>query len=139
MIARETHMKRNPMVKTDLFSSRPEVRVECNRPLRPAPDSEGEMLVIPAFAVSVGCLILCSVSLAAQQFTDISTGAGLHRDLTRAWGNPLWGDFNNDGLLDLLVPNHEAPGGITQGGSFPTSTSTTATAPLSTSLQPRES
>ena len=55
----------------------------------------------------------------AQQFTDVSFAAGLHRDATRSWGNPMWGDFNNDGLLDLFVPNHEAPGGITQGGIYP--------------------
>ena len=42
-----------------------------------------------------------------QQFSDVSEQAGLHRNPTRAWGNPLWGDLNNDGLLDLLVPNHE--------------------------------
>ena len=46
----------------------------------------------------------------AQQFTDVSVAAGLHRDLTRSWGNPMWADFNNDGKLDLFVPNHEAPG-----------------------------
>ncbi|MGI8955942.1 MAG: CRTAC1 family protein [Chthoniobacterales bacterium] len=51
-----------------------------------------------------------SATAFAQQFTDVSVAAGLHRDLTRAWGNPLWGDFNNDGLLDLFVSNHEAPG-----------------------------
>ena len=26
---------------------------------------------------------------------------------TRAWGNPIWGDINADGFLDLIVPNHE--------------------------------
>ena len=58
-------------------------------------------------------------SASAQQFTDVSVGAGLHRDLTRAWGNPLWGDFNNDGLLDLFVPNHETPSGVEEGGILP--------------------
>lgn len=55
----------------------------------------------------------------AQQFTDVSVAAGLHRDLTRSWGNPMWGDLNNDGRLDLFVPNHEAPGGLTEGGVLP--------------------
>jgi len=53
----------------------------------------GAMLALPCFG---------------QQFTDVSEAAGLHRDLTRAWGNPLWGDFNNDGKLDLFMPNHES-------------------------------
>ncbi|HEY3602039.1 MAG TPA: CRTAC1 family protein [Chthoniobacterales bacterium] len=55
----------------------------------------------------------------AQQFTDVSVEAGLHREATRSWGNPLWGDFNNDGQLDLLVSNHEAPSGVTEGGTYP--------------------
>ena len=54
-----------------------------------------------------------------QQFTDVSVAAGLHREVTRSWGNPLWGDFNNDGKLDLLVSNHEAPSGVTEGGTYP--------------------
>ncbi len=55
----------------------------------------------------------------AQQFTDVSVAAGLHRDYTRSWGNPIWGDFNNDGKLDLLVSNHEAPSGVAEGGVYP--------------------
>jgi hypothetical protein len=55
----------------------------------------------------------------AQGFTDVSVAAGLHRDFTRSWGNPLWGDLNNDGLLDLFVSNHEAPGGVISGGILP--------------------
>jgi len=62
---------------------------------------------------------LWSSSVLAQQFTDVSAAAGLNRDLTRAWGNPLWGDLNNDGHLDLFVPNHEAPGGVKEGGILP--------------------
>lgn len=60
-----------------------------------------------------------SATALAQQFTDVSVAAGLHRDLTRAWGNPLWGDFNNDGLLDLFVSNHETPRGVQEGGILP--------------------
>ncbi len=60
-----------------------------------------------------------SATAFAQQFTDVSVEAGLHRDLTRAWGNPLWGDFDNDGLLDLFVPNHETESGVKEGGLPP--------------------
>ena len=61
------------------------------------------------------CLLLlmglaAPVMTFAQQFTDVSVAAGLHRELTRSWGNPMWGDLNNDGLLDLFLPNHETPG-----------------------------
>ena len=59
-----------------------------------------------AAALSCG---LCG-SAFAQQFTDVSEAAGLHREVTRSWGNPLWGDFNNDGKLDLFMPNHESTG-----------------------------
>lgn len=34
-------------------------------------------------------------------FSDIRTGSGIRFDETHS--NPLWGDFNNDGLLDLFI------------------------------------
>src|SRR5436190_17624285 len=26
---------------------------------------------------------------------------------TKTWGNPIWGNINGDGNLDLIVPKHE--------------------------------
>ena len=46
---------------------------------------------------------LSSVSL-ARQFQDVSTQAGLIPEAIQSWGNPIWGDMNNDGFLDLIVP-----------------------------------
>ena len=71
------------------------------------------------FFTTVCAALLCCGTGFAQQFTDVSVEAGLVRDLTRSWGNPLWGDFNNDGKLDLLVSNHEAPSGVNEGGTYP--------------------
>jgi len=68
---------------------------------------------------SILAVLVSSETAFAQQFTDVSEEAGLHRDFTRSWGNPLWGDFNNDGKLDLLVSNHEAPSGVKEGGIYP--------------------
>lgn len=55
---------------------------------------------------AAGSLMLAT-SVLAQQFSDVSNAAGLSNLATRAWGNPVWGDLNNDGFLDLIVPVHE--------------------------------
>ena len=44
--------------------------------------------------------------MGAQQFTDVSTAVGLVQEAKKSWGNPIWGDMNNDGFLDLIVPTH---------------------------------
>ena len=49
--------------------------------------------------------ILASASI-AQMFTDVTTEAGFVNEAKKSWGNPIWGDFNNDGFLDLIVPTH---------------------------------
>lgn len=69
--------------------------------------------------LTTGVVVALAGIASAQQFTDVSEAAGLHRDLTRAWGNPLWGDLNNDGLLDLFLPNHETESGVKEGGILP--------------------
>jgi len=49
--------------------------------------------------------LLSSVSL-ARQFVDVSAQVGLIAQAKHSWGNPIWGDINNDGFLDLIVPTH---------------------------------
>ncbi len=54
-----------------------------------------------------GLTLLAAVSpTGAQQFTDVSTATGLVQEAKKSWGNPIWGDMNNDGFLDLIVPTH---------------------------------
>ena len=60
----------------------------------------------PGFVAALGLAALSSAAF-AQQFTDVSTAAGILHVQSRAWGNPIWGDINNDGFLDLIVPVHE--------------------------------
>ncbi|MCU7848066.1 MAG: CRTAC1 family protein [Candidatus Thiodiazotropha sp. (ex Lucinoma kastoroae)] len=45
--------------------------------------------------------------LAAGAFTDVSVLVGLEdNDRKKAFGNPTWVDFNNDGLLDMISSRH---------------------------------
>ena len=45
----------------------------------------------------------------------MSREVGLIRKEQHSWGNPIWGDINNDGFLDLIVPTH---GLLRSGGPF---------------------
>ncbi len=56
-----------------------------------------------------------SVAAFGQQFTDVSAAVGLLPTKQKSWGNPIWGDINNDGYLDLIVPTHGLSG---SGGPF---------------------
>ena len=46
-----------------------------------------------------------ATTAAAVTFRDVTLEAGLS-DTGFAFGNPIWGDFDNDGSLDLFVDNH---------------------------------
>src|SRR5262249_31727782 len=73
---------------------------------------------ISLLATLAGFFALFSSVSFAQQFTDVSTAAGIIAIKTRTWGNPIWGDINGDGNLDLIVPKHElSPSG--PGGNGP--------------------
>ena len=67
-------------------------------------------LALPVLLAS--CL---STPLLAQQFMDVTTATGLVQEKKKTWGNPIWGDINNDGYLDLIVPTH---GLSSSGGPF---------------------
>lgn len=41
------------------------------------------------------------------KFTDVTAAAGLPTDYFYAFGGPIWGDYDNDGLLDLYTDNHD--------------------------------
>jgi esterase/lipase superfamily enzyme len=40
-------------------------------------------------------------------FIQVSKSVGISRKPKIAWGNPIWGDINNDNFLDLIVPTHQ--------------------------------
>ena len=41
-----------------------------------------------------------------QQFQEVTSSVGFVDELKKSWGNPIWGDMNNDGFLDMIVPDH---------------------------------
>jgi hypothetical protein len=49
---------------------------------------------------------LVSSELLARPFVDVSSQVGFILEAKKSMGNPVWGDFNNDGILDLIVPCH---------------------------------
>src|SRR5439155_3770075 len=66
-------------------------------------------------ATAAGFVAALSSVAVAQQFSEVSSEVGLILEAKKSYGNPVWGDMNNDGFLDLIVPTH----GLTfSGGPF---------------------
>jgi hypothetical protein len=59
-----------------------------------------------SLATAAGFVTVLSSAALAQQFQDVTRQAGLILKAKHSWGNPIWGDINNDGFLDLIVPTH---------------------------------
>src|SRR5205809_2492588 len=57
-------------------------------------------------ATAAGFVAALSSVAVAQQFSEVSSEVGLILEAKKSWGNPIWGDINNDGFLDLIVPTH---------------------------------
>jgi hypothetical protein len=57
-------------------------------------------------AAAIMSMQLCC-SVAYGEFRDVSVHVGLEdNDRKKAFGNPTWVDFNNDGLLDMISSRH---------------------------------
>src|SRR5438094_10053967 len=76
----------------------------CGRGLWRVPFGLKKALICLAAATEF-VLAFSSVAM-AQQFRDVSTAVGLISEAKKSVGNPIWGDINNDGFLDLIVPCH---------------------------------
>lgn len=61
---------------------------------------------VACIATVVGLVGVTMADSFAQQFVDVSSQVGLVMEAKKSKGNPVWGDFNNDGVLDLIVPCH---------------------------------
>ena len=57
-------------------------------------------------ATAAGFVTVLSSAAVAQQFQDVTREVGLVLKAKHSWGNPIWGDINNDGFVDLIVPTH---------------------------------
>ena len=67
------------------------------------------------FVTVAGIYAVVSSIAFAQQFREVTTEVGLIPEAKKSWGNPIWGDVNNDGFVDLIVPTH---GLRSSGGPF---------------------
>ena len=67
------------------------------------------------FFATVVCSVLPLGTASAQQFTDATTSVNFLQQPQKSWGNPIFGDLNNDGLIDVIVPDH---GLASSGGPF---------------------
>jgi hypothetical protein len=62
------------------------------------------VLLVLSIAIGFGALI--SKVHANGPFIDVSSQVGFVLEEKKSKGSPVWGDFNNDGVLDLIVPCH---------------------------------
>lgn len=77
------------------------------------------------FIILLCFILLSSVLLNIEdvhaKFTDVTTAAGLGQ-VGPSYGSPVWGDLNNDGYLDLIVPRHGSMPSIYQNNRLGTFT-----------------
>src|SRR5205085_9249698 len=57
-------------------------------------------------ATAAGFVTVLSSAAVAQQFQDVAREVGLVLKAKQSWGNPIWGDINDEGIGDLIVPRH---------------------------------
>ena len=60
----------------------------------------------PVFLWLIAAICALVAAPATAQFVEVSGQVGLSSLQKKSWGNPIWGDINNDGFLDLIVPTH---------------------------------
>lgn len=61
---------------------------------------------LPLLLAVAGCFSAFSPISQAGLFQDVTSDVGLINEAKKSWGNPIWGDINNDGFLDFIVPTH---------------------------------
>ncbi len=93
----------NPFVDTRLFPS--VIKAPLCGPLGLWRCS-GLKKAVSCLATVAGFVAALSSASLGQQFRDVSREVGLVPQAKLSWGNPIWGDINNDGFLDLIVPTH---------------------------------
>ena len=54
----------------------------------------------------LGLILMGHIQTTRAEFEDVSISVGLDRQRTKAFGNPTWVDFNNDGHLDMVSNRH---------------------------------
>ena len=87
-------------------STNPLVPVASSPPMRPRWGRPILRHGIGRFLLLLGLAGAFPGKLFAQQFENVSVAVGLAQEEKKSWGNPIWGDINNDGYLDLIVPTH---------------------------------
>ena len=103
-VGRVLIVPQNPFVNTHLFA--PFIKASLCGPLKLWRVSLGLKKAVSCVATAVGFVVALSSASLGQQFRDVSTEVGLVSEATKSRGNPIWGDINNDGFLDLSVPTH---------------------------------